>query len=70
LGSLGDVIWQKRSEKMSQLTLTTEGETHVIVSRRFAAPSEAVYRAHTDPKLIVRLEGSSSARGSAPMGPR
>jgi uncharacterized protein YndB with AHSA1/START domain len=37
---------------MSELALTTEGETHVIVKRRFAAPPEAVYRAHTDPKLI------------------
>ena len=37
---------------MSELALTTEGDTHVIVKRRFAAPPEAVYRAHTDPKLI------------------
>jgi len=37
---------------MSELSLTTEGETHVIVKRWFAAPPEAVYRAHTDPKLI------------------
>lgn len=37
---------------MSELVLTTEGETHVIVKRRFEASPEAVYRAHTDPKLI------------------
>lgn len=37
---------------MSKLELTTEGETHVIVKRRFEAPPEAVYRAHLDPKLI------------------
>lgn len=37
---------------MSKLTLTTEGDRYVIVKRRFAAPPEAVYRAHTDPKLI------------------
>jgi uncharacterized protein YndB with AHSA1/START domain len=37
---------------MSKLTLTTEGETHVVVKRRFEAPPEAVYRAHLDPKLI------------------
>ncbi len=37
---------------MSKLALTTEGETHVIVKRRFEAPPEAVYRAHLDPKLI------------------
>ncbi len=37
---------------MSKLTLRTEGDTHVVVTRRFAATPEAVYRAHTDPKLI------------------
>ncbi len=39
---------------MSKLTLTTEGETHVVVTRRFAAPPEAVYRAHTEPELIQK----------------
>jgi uncharacterized protein YndB with AHSA1/START domain len=39
---------------MSKLTLETEGDTHVIIKRRFAAPPEAVYRAHTDPRLIQR----------------
>jgi uncharacterized protein YndB with AHSA1/START domain len=39
---------------MSSLTLKTEGDTHVVVTRRFAAPPEAVYRAHTDPKLIQK----------------
>jgi uncharacterized protein YndB with AHSA1/START domain len=39
---------------MSKLTLKTEGDTHIIVTRRFAAPPEAVYRAHTDSKLIQR----------------
>lgn len=39
---------------MNKLTLKTEGETHVIVTRRFAASPEAVYRAHTDPALIQR----------------
>jgi uncharacterized protein YndB with AHSA1/START domain len=34
------------------MMLKTEGETHVIVTRRFAAPPNAVYRAHTDPALI------------------
>jgi uncharacterized protein YndB with AHSA1/START domain len=34
---------------MSALTLKTEGDTHVIVTRRFAAPPELVYRAHTGP---------------------
>jgi uncharacterized protein YndB with AHSA1/START domain len=39
---------------MNKMTLKTEGDTHVIVTRRFAAPPEAVYRAHTDPKLIQK----------------
>jgi uncharacterized protein YndB with AHSA1/START domain len=37
---------------MSELALTTEGETHVVVKRRFEAPPELVYRAHLDPELI------------------
>ncbi len=37
---------------MSKLALTTDGETHVVVTRRFDAPPEAVYRAHLDPTLI------------------
>jgi uncharacterized protein YndB with AHSA1/START domain len=39
---------------MSKLTLKTEDDTHVVVTRRFDAPPEAVYRAHTDPKLIQK----------------
>jgi len=39
---------------MSKLTLKTEGDTHVVVTRRFAAPPEAVYRAHTEPAIIKR----------------
>jgi uncharacterized protein YndB with AHSA1/START domain len=39
---------------MSKLTLKTEGDTQLIVTRRFAAPPENVYRAHTDPNLIRR----------------
>ena len=37
---------------MSELVLTTEGETHVVVKRRFEASPELVYRAHVDPELI------------------
>jgi len=37
---------------MSKLTMKTEGDTHIVATRRFAASPEAVYRAHTDPKLI------------------
>lgn len=39
---------------MSKLTIATEGDTHVVVTRRFAAPPEAVYRAHTEPKLLQK----------------
>ena len=39
---------------MSKLTLVTEGDTDVVVTRRFAAKPEAVYRAHTDPALVQR----------------
>jgi uncharacterized protein YndB with AHSA1/START domain len=37
---------------MNKLTLTTDGDRFVIVTRRFDASPEAVYRAHTDPALI------------------
>jgi uncharacterized protein YndB with AHSA1/START domain len=39
---------------MSKLILKAEGDRYVIVTRRFAAPPEAVYRAHTVPELIQR----------------
>ena len=39
---------------MSKLTLLTEGDTQIVVTRRFAAPPAAVYRAHTDPELIQK----------------
>lgn len=39
---------------MSKMTLKTEGDTHVVVSRHFDAPPQAVYRAHTDPKLLQK----------------
>jgi uncharacterized protein YndB with AHSA1/START domain len=39
---------------MSKLTLKTEGDRYVIVTRRFAASPEAVFRAHTEPKLIQK----------------
>jgi len=37
---------------MSKLTLKTEGDTHLIVTRHFDAPPDAVFRAHTDPKIV------------------
>ena len=39
---------------MSKLTLTTEGDTFVIVKRRFAAKPESVFRAHTEPELMQK----------------
>jgi uncharacterized protein YndB with AHSA1/START domain len=39
---------------MSKLTLKTEGDRHIVVTRRFAAPPEVVYRAHTEPALIQK----------------
>jgi uncharacterized protein YndB with AHSA1/START domain len=39
---------------MSKMTLQTEGDRYVVVTRRFAAPLEDVYRAFTEPKLIQK----------------
>jgi uncharacterized protein YndB with AHSA1/START domain len=39
---------------MSKMTLKTEGDRYVVVTRKFAAAPEALYRAHTDPKLIQK----------------
>ena len=39
---------------MSKLTLKTEGDKHVVVTRRFAASPEAVYRAHTEAELVQK----------------
>ncbi len=39
---------------VNELNLELEGETVVIVRRRFAAPPEHVYQAHMDPALIRR----------------
>src|ERR1700719_792960 len=39
---------------MSKSEVETEGDKHVVVTRRFAAPPEAVYRAHTEPALIQK----------------
>jgi uncharacterized protein YndB with AHSA1/START domain len=37
---------------MNRMTLKAEGDRHVVVVRRFAAPPELVYRAHVEPELI------------------
>src|SRR5258707_314796 len=45
---------QKRRKAMSKMTLKTEGDTHIVVTMRFAAPTEAVNSAYTNPKLIQK----------------
>ena len=39
---------------MSKMTLKTEGDRYVVVTRKFAASPEAVYRAHTEPRLMQK----------------
>ncbi|MCC8960097.1 SRPBCC domain-containing protein [Bradyrhizobium sp. Pear77] len=39
---------------MSKLTLKTEGDCYIVVTRRFVAPPEMVYRAHTEPELLQK----------------
>lgn len=39
---------------MTQLTLALEGDRHVVIKRRFAAPPEAVYRAHTEAEIMKK----------------
>ena len=39
---------------MTKLTLKTEGDTHVVVTRHFNASPEAVYRAHIEPSLVQK----------------
>lgn len=39
---------------MSKLSLRTDGDRHVIVTRRFKASPEAVYRAHTEPQMVQK----------------
>ena len=42
------------ANRTSKMKLTTEGDRYVVVTRRFAAPPEAVYRAHTEPEIIKK----------------
>ena len=37
---------------MSKLSVSLEGDTTIVIERFFAAPPEAVFRAHTEPALI------------------
>jgi uncharacterized protein YndB with AHSA1/START domain len=36
------------------MTLKTEGDLHIVITRHFAASPEMVWRAHTEPELIQR----------------
>ncbi|MEP6831568.1 MAG: SRPBCC domain-containing protein [Rhizomicrobium sp.] len=38
----------------NKMSLVTEGDRHVVITRRFAASPEAVYRAHTETRLIQK----------------
>ncbi len=38
----------------SKSTVTTDGERHLTLSRRFAAPPDFVYRAHLEPDLLAQ----------------
>ena len=39
---------------MTKLTLTLEGDTHILATRRLKASPKAVYRAHTETELIQK----------------
>ncbi len=39
---------------MSKLTLRTEGDLNVVVTRHFTAPPELIYRAHIEPELVQK----------------
>jgi uncharacterized protein YndB with AHSA1/START domain len=39
---------------MSKMTLKTEDDRYVVVTRKFGASPEALYRAHTEPKLMQK----------------
>src|SRR6202048_2480996 len=43
-----------KGHAISKMTLKTEGDEHLVVTRRFATSPEAVYRAHTEPRLIQK----------------
>lgn len=45
---------RQKGETMSKLTVKIEGDRHVIITRRFAASPEAVFRAHTEPKIVQK----------------
>ncbi|MDP3895915.1 MAG: SRPBCC domain-containing protein [Mesorhizobium sp.] len=39
---------------MRKMTVALEGDTHVVVTRRFAAAPKSVYRAHTEAELMQK----------------
>ena len=43
------------SQSLSKpMTLVTEGDRHVVITRRFAAPPELVWRAHTEAAIVQK----------------
>ena len=50
---------------MTRLQLKTEGDRHVVVTRRFNATPEMVYRAHTEPDLIHPGDGVAARHALA-----
>jgi len=48
---------------MRQMTLKTEGNTHIVVMRRFAASPEMVSRAHAEPKPRMIVCDTRMCRG-------
>jgi hypothetical protein len=54
------------------VTLHTEGDTIIVVKRRFAAPPEALYRAHTEPRYVSATSArtvNSATSGRMPSAP-
>jgi uncharacterized protein YndB with AHSA1/START domain len=48
----------EKMAKQNQTTVTVEpGKQEVLISREFEAPRELVFRAYTDPKLLVQWLG-------------
>lgn len=46
------------SAASGQLTVTTPGDTDIVLTRSFAAPRDLVFRALTEPALLVRWYGA------------
>src|SRR5262245_26942995 len=49
-----EITDQTKGQTMTKLTLKTEGDKQVVVTRRFAASPDQVYRAHIEPEIIKK----------------